>query len=66
MKKILKMTGKFLIDIALMVAMLKGAQHAMNLPFGWAGFGYLAIFATALIAWNFLHPIKQTLNESYR
>ena len=36
MKKILKKIGKFLINIALMFSMLTGAQHAMNLPLGWA------------------------------
>ena len=66
MKKILKKIGKFLINIALMFSMLTGAQHAMNLPLGWAGFGYIAIFTAALIAWTFLNQIEQTPNESYK
>lgn len=57
MKKILKKIGKFLIEMILMIGMLKGAQYCMNLPFGWASFGYLVIFSVSLIAWNFLHPI---------
>lgn len=72
MKKILKKTGNFLIGFVLMFAMLKGAQYGMNLPFGWASFGYLVIFAAALTLWKYWESIdqtdqtEQTPNESYK
>ena len=66
MKKILKKIGKFLIEFVLFGTMLISAQHVMNLPLGWTGIGYLVIFCVALTAWNFLHPIEQTLNEFYK
>ena len=48
MKKFFKKTLKFLFDITLIAIMLKSSQHVMNLPLGWAGFGYVAIFGAVL------------------
>ena len=48
MKKFFKKTLKFLFNTALIVIMMVSAQHVMNLPLGWAGFGYVAIFGAAL------------------
>ena len=53
MKKFFKKTVKFLFDTALIAIMLVSAQHAMNLPLGWAGFVYGAIFCFALIVWTY-------------
>ena len=53
MKNFFKKTVKFLFDTALITIMLVSAQHAMNLPLGWACFGYGAIFCTALTVWTF-------------
>ena len=53
MKKFFKKTVKVLFDLALISTMLVSAQHAMNLPIGWACFGYGAIFCAALIVWTF-------------
>ena len=52
-KKFFKKTVKFLFDTALIAIMLVSAQHAMNLPIGWACFGYGAIFCAALIVWTY-------------
>ena len=52
MNKFFKKTVKFLFNTALMAIMLVSAQHAMNLPLGWACFGYIAIFSAALIVWT--------------
>ena len=52
MKKFFKKTVKVLFDLALMVIMLVSAQHVMNLPLGWACFGYIIIFGAALTAWT--------------
>ena len=52
MKKFFKKTVKFLFDLALMVIMLVSAQHAMNLPLGWASIGYILIFCAALTVWT--------------
>ena len=58
MKKIFKKTVKFLFDTALMCIMLVSAQHVMNLPLGWACFGYIAIFGAALTVWTNTHQNK--------
>lgn len=53
MKKFFKKTVKWLFDTVLIAIMLISAQHAMNLPLGWACFVYGAIFCAALIVWTF-------------
>lgn len=58
MKKIFKKTLKFLFEIVLMSIMLLSAQHVMNLPLGWAGFGYIVIFGAALTVWTNTHQNK--------
>ena len=58
MKKFFKKTLKFLFEIVLMFIMLLSAQHVMNLPLGWAGFGYIVIFAAALEVWTDTHQYK--------
>lgn len=49
MKKFFKTTVKILTNTALILIMLIGAQHAMNLPFSWTGLGYLVLFIVGLI-----------------
>ena len=58
MKKFFKKTVKVLFEIVLMSIMLVSAQHVMNLPLGWAGFGYIVIFAAALTVWTNTHQYK--------
>jgi hypothetical protein len=55
MKEFFKKTFKFLIRLVLLAIMLTSAQHCMNLPFGWAGIGYLTIFCVALTVWGLLY-----------
>lgn len=55
MKKFFKKTLKFLFDIVLIAIMLTSAQHVMNLPIGWACFGYVAIFGATLTVWTNTH-----------
>lgn len=55
MKKIFKKTVKFLFDTTLIAIMLVSAQHVMNLPLGWACFGYIAIFGATLTVWTNKH-----------
>lgn len=55
MKKFFKKTVKFLFDIALIAIMFVSAQHAMNLPLGWACFGYVAIFGVTLTVFTNTH-----------
>ena len=55
MKKFFMKTVKVLFEIVLMCIMLVSAQHAMNLPLGWAGFGYIVIFGAVLIVWTNTH-----------
>ena len=55
MKKFFKKTVKFLFDTALIAIMLVSAQQVMNLPLGWAGFGYVAIFGAVLTVWTITH-----------
>ena len=55
MKKFFKKTLKFLFDTVLIAIMLTSAQHVMNLPLGWSGFGYVAIFGAALAVWTNIH-----------
>ena len=55
MKKFFKKTVKFLFEIVLMSIMLLSAQHVMNLPLGWACFGYIVIFCAALEVWTNTH-----------
>ena len=54
MKKFFKKTVKFLFDITLIPIMLVSAQHAMNLPLGWACFGYAAIFGVVLTVYTYI------------
>ena len=54
MKKFFKKTVKFLFDITLITIMLVSAQHAMNLPLGWAFFGYAAIFGAVLTVYTYI------------
>ena len=58
MKKFFKKTVKFLFEILLMCIMLVSAQHVMNLPLGWACFGYIVIFGAALEVWTDTHNNK--------
>ena len=58
MKKFFEKTIKFLFDTALIAIMLVSAQHAMNLPLGWACFGYVAIFGVVLTVWTNTHQNK--------
>ena len=58
MKKFFKKTVKFLFDIVLIAIMLKSYQHVMNLPLGWACFGYVAIFGAVLTVWTNTHQHK--------
>lgn len=58
MKKFFKKTLKFLFELALMCIMLVSAQHVMNLPLGWACFGYIVIFGAALTVWTNTHQNK--------
>lgn len=53
MKKFFKKTVKWLFEFALICTMMVSAQHAMNLPLGWACFGYGAIFCAALTVWTY-------------
>ena len=53
MKKFFKKTLKFLFDLALMGTMMVSVQHAMNLPIGWACFGYIVIFGAALTVYTY-------------
>ena len=52
MKKFFKKTIKFLFDTVLIGIMMVSAQHVMNLPLGWACFGYIAIFGVVLTVWT--------------
>ena len=54
MKKFFKKTLKFLFDTALIAIMLVSAQHAINLPIGWTGFGYILIFGAALTVYTYI------------
>ena len=58
MKKFFKKTVKFLFDIVLIAIMLVSAQQVMNLPLGWACFGYVAIFGAVLTVWTNTHQHK--------
>lgn len=67
MKKFFKKTVKFLFDTTLIAIMFVSSQHAMNLPLGWACFGYGAIFCAALIVWTFTHQkYEQYYKEGIR
>ena len=48
MKKFFKKTLKFLFDIVLIAIMMVSVKHAVNLPIGFAGIGYILIFGAAL------------------
>ena len=58
MKKFFKKTVKFLFDTALIAIMLVSAQHAMNLPLGWAWVGYIVMFGATLEVWTDTHQNK--------
>ena len=58
MKNFFKKTVKFLLGIVLIAIMLVSAQHAMNLPLGWTGIGYILIFGAALGVWTDTHQYK--------
>ena len=58
MKKFFKKTVKFLFDIVLIAIMMKSSQLVMNLPLGWACFGYIAIFGAVLTVWTNTHQHK--------
>ena len=53
MKKFFKKTLKFLFDIVLIVIMMASAEHAMNLPIGFACIGCILIFGAALEVWTY-------------
>ena len=55
MKKFFKKTLKFLFDIVLIAIMMASVKHAMNLPIGFAGIGYILIFGAALTVWTNTH-----------
>lgn len=58
MKKFFNKTVKFLFDTVLIAIMFVSAQHIMNLPLGWACFGYVAIFGVTLTVWTNTHQYK--------
>ena len=67
MKKFFKKTVKFLFNLTLMVIMLVSAQHAMNLPLGWASIGYILIFGATLTVWTSTHQkYEQYYEEGIR
>lgn len=65
MKKFFKKTVKFLFDTALITIMMVSAQHAMNLPLGWACFGCVAIFGAALTVWTNTRQYKNIILNNY-
>ena len=48
MKKFLRKTGSFLIDLLLFGTMMKSAQMSLNLDFGWGAVGCVVLFSLAL------------------
>ena len=53
MKKFFKKTVKFLFDIVLIAIMMASVKHAVNLPIGFVGIGYILIFGAALKVWTY-------------
>ena len=54
MKKFFKKTVKFLFDIALITIMIASVKHAVNLPIGFVGIGYILIFVAALTVYTYI------------
>lgn len=67
MKKFFEKTIKLLFDLALICTIMVSAQHVMNLPLGWACFGYIVIFGAVLTVWtNTHHKYEQYYKEGIK
>ena len=53
MKKFFKKTVNWLFDLALIAIMMASVKHAVNLPIGFVGIGYILIFGAALKVWTY-------------
>lgn len=53
MKKFFKKTVNWLFDLALIAIMMASVKHAVNLPIGFVGIGYILLFGVALKVWTY-------------
>ena len=54
MKKFFKKTVNWLFDLALIAIMMASVKHAVNLPIGFVGIGYILIFGAALTVYTYI------------